>query len=405
MLTAEENDLLCQVGRGTPGGEFQRRYWQPVALSDELPPEGPPVPVRLLGEDLVLFRDESGQPGLLGLHCAHRGADLSYGRIEDGGLRCIYHGWLYDVAGHCLEQPGEPIGSRFNHKIHQLSYPCREAGGVILAYLGPGEAPLVPAYSFLEGGEKQWWVTKVFHECNYQQGNEGNLDTAHSSFLHRRFGEKTARPHDYIANGGFDLIEVEETDFGVRLYFVITRLESGETYVRIENYVFPSIGAFGAVHWHVPIDDEHHWQYVFWNLSPERGRETLVGELGSDYRLYRTKDNRYLQDRQAMLTQNYSGMGMSNYPQDGCVTEGEGPIQDRTQEHLGHTDLGIVATRKAMLQAIRAVQAGQEPPHVVRDPSENNFDHLIMKADLVPAGKDWRGYWNTARHAVSADRR
>src|SRR5688572_21813014 len=117
MLSQEENDLICRVSPGTPGGEFQRRYWQPAGLSEELPIDSPPVPVRLLGEDLVLFRDSDGQPGLLGIHCSHRGADLSYGRLEDGGLRCIYHGWLYDVSGRCLEQPGEPPGSTFAEKI------------------------------------------------------------------------------------------------------------------------------------------------------------------------------------------------------------------------------------------------------------------------------------------------
>ena len=149
MLTQEQNELLTRTGPGTPGGEMLRRYWQPVALIEELPQDGPPVPVRIMGEDLVLFRNEQGEPGLLGLHCSHRGADLSYGRLEDGGLRCIYHGWLYDVQGHCLEQPGEPPGSTFAEKIQHKSYPCREVGGLILAYLGPGEPPLVPLYDVL----------------------------------------------------------------------------------------------------------------------------------------------------------------------------------------------------------------------------------------------------------------
>src|SRR5213596_3055481 len=148
MLQAD-NDLITRVGRGTPGGEMQRRYWQPAALAEELPVNGPPVPVRLLGEDLVLFRDSDGRPGLLGLHCSHRGADLSYGRLEDGGIRCIYHGWLYDTQGRCVEQPGEPAGSTFHERIRQTAYPCVERGGLILVYLGPGEAPLPPDHEFL----------------------------------------------------------------------------------------------------------------------------------------------------------------------------------------------------------------------------------------------------------------
>src|SRR5437764_1380407 len=160
VLTKEENDLLTQTGPGTPCGELQRRYWQPVALSEELPPDGAPLPIRLLGEDLVLFRDEGGKPGLLGVHCAHRGAYLSYGRLEDGGLRCIYHGWLYDRTGRCLEQPGEPEGSTFHERIRQTAYPCVEAGGLILAYLGPGTPPLLPRFEFLEATDERRFVDK-----------------------------------------------------------------------------------------------------------------------------------------------------------------------------------------------------------------------------------------------------
>src|SRR5712692_6585710 len=170
MLTKEQNDLLTQTGPGTPGGALLRRYWQPVALAEELPPGGPPRSVRSLGEELVLFRDEGGRPGLLGLHCPHRGADLSYGRLEDGGLRCLYHGWLYDVAGRCLEQPGEPAGSTFKEKIRHTAYPCQEAGGMIFAYLGPGEPPLLPAYLLMGVPAEHVFLRKYFQECNYLQG-------------------------------------------------------------------------------------------------------------------------------------------------------------------------------------------------------------------------------------------
>src|SRR5579862_2261355 len=155
MLTPEQNDLLTRTERGTPGGELLRRYWQPAALSEELPIAGAPIPVRLLGEDLVLFRDQHGQPGLLGLHCAHRGAELSYGRMEDGGLRCLYHGWLYDRTGRCLDQPGEPAGNEFHAKVRQLAYPCIEKAGIIFAYMGPGEPPLLPAYEPLSVPDDQ----------------------------------------------------------------------------------------------------------------------------------------------------------------------------------------------------------------------------------------------------------
>src|SRR6266851_3645158 len=153
MVTQAQNEQLTQTGPGTPMGELLRRYWQPAALSEELPPGGGAIPVRLLGEDLVLFRDGEGRPGLLGLHCAHRGADLSYGRLEDGGLRCLYHGWLYDRQGRCLEQPGEPAGSTFHERIRHTAYPCQEVAGIIFAYLGPGEPPLLPAYGPLVAPE------------------------------------------------------------------------------------------------------------------------------------------------------------------------------------------------------------------------------------------------------------
>lgn len=207
MLSREQNELLTRTGPGTPGGELMRRYWQPAGLAEELPPAGPPVTVRLLGEDLVLFRDEQGRAGLLGLHCSHRGADLSYGRLEDGGLRCIYHGWLYDIHGRCLEQPGEPswnaefgvrsVESTSAHDPHSpfriphsafthTAYPCQEKGGIIFAYLGPGEPPLLPEYEFLNAAAQFRFATKYFQECSYLQSNEGNLDQAHLSFLHRK---------------------------------------------------------------------------------------------------------------------------------------------------------------------------------------------------------------------------
>src|SRR5919199_3319285 len=185
MLTREENELLTRTNRGTPGGEWMRRYWLPALLSEELPPGGPPVPLMLLGEELVAFRDADGRVGLLGLHCAHRGADLSYGRLEDGGLRCLYHGWLYDVAGRCLEQPGEPAGSTFHERVRQTAYPCVERAGIVFTYMGPGEPPLLPNYEFLIVPEAQRSATKILYECNYLQGNEGNIDPVHLSFLHQ----------------------------------------------------------------------------------------------------------------------------------------------------------------------------------------------------------------------------
>src|SRR5579862_8124639 len=218
MLTHEERELLIHTGPGTPCGDLMRRYWQPAALSEELPVGGAPVPVRLLGEDLVMFRDPSTQqPGLLGIHCSHRGADLSYGRLEDGGIRCIYHGWLYDIQGHCLEQPGEPTGSSFREKIQHRAYPCHEIGGVIFGYLGPAEPPLFPNYEVFRVPADQRWVLKHHHECNYLQGNEGNIDRVHVRFLHRFLvGSRYSRGPQGAVSPSSEPI-CEETDFGVRV--------------------------------------------------------------------------------------------------------------------------------------------------------------------------------------------
>ena len=179
MLTQEQNDLICRTGPGTPGGEFMRRYWQPVALAEELPPGGAPIPVELLSEKLTLYRDEHGNPCLIARRCPHRGADLSYGRVEAGGIRCLYHGWVFSGDGRCLEQPGEPAGSSLREKVKFVAYPCREAGGLIFAYLGPGEPPRLPALPFLAGKTDHAWYTKIHHECNYLQGQEGKQHDHH----------------------------------------------------------------------------------------------------------------------------------------------------------------------------------------------------------------------------------
>src|SRR4026207_1658847 len=175
MISADENQLLTQINPNTPCGELLRRYWQPVALSEELPIGGAPLKVKILGEELVLFRDDQGRLGLIGLHCAHRGTDLSYGRIEDGGLRCLYHGWLYDVCGRVIDQPGEPGGGANKGAIRHLAYPCQGAVGFVFTSMGPGEPPLLPNYEFLTATPEKRTVVKAFYECNYLQANEGNI--------------------------------------------------------------------------------------------------------------------------------------------------------------------------------------------------------------------------------------
>ena len=381
-----------------------RRYWQPVALAEELPAGGAPLPIRLLGEDLVLFRDQERRPGLLGLHCAHRGADLSYGRIEDGGLRCLYHGWLYDVQGRCLEQPGEPIGSTFSERIRHTAYPCVEGAGLILAYLGPGEPPLLPAYEFLTAPSELSFATKYFEDCNYLQGNEGNFDPQHVSFLHRLF-KPADGPYDSAlhAHDPTPRIEPVDTEFGMHLY-AIRGVADGRQYVKVRSFFMPSAGVVGGrgdedynINWHVPIDDEHHWRYgiAFSRAEPlpkdvMRRADAVIAQ---DHHLLRKRANRYLQDRDEMNTQSYTGMGTEFVVHDAWVTEGQGKIFDRTEEHLGYTDRGVIHLRNIMLAAIREVEQGRDPRGVVRDARRNDWPDLVAKDDILPAGVEWTDYW------------
>ena len=410
MMTREENQLLTQTGPGTPCGDLLRRYWQPVALSEELKSHGAPLPVMLMGEELVIFRDEQSRIGVLQAHCCHRGADLSYGRLEDGGLRCIYHGWLYDVHGKILEQPGEPNKGENRHTICQPSFPCQEIGGIIFAYIGPGAPPLLPKYEFLQVPQMQRFVSKIHHQCNYLQSNEGNIDPVHLSFLHRNLEDSDGDRRRRVTGGelspntlyGADLaprIDVEPTDFGLRI-FTVRALDGEKIYFRTSNFVMPNFSTFPgqtaaegySVNWHVPIDDTSHWKFVivFSREKPLEQKIILRGrdELTEDYRMTRNKANRYQQDRGSMKTKSFSGIGHAFQAQDACVIEGAGVIQDRTKEHLVTSDKAIVAERKLLLKAIQDVKQDRDPLHVVRDSSKNEFSHLAVISEVTEKSSD-----------------
>jgi phthalate 4,5-dioxygenase oxygenase subunit len=414
MITQSENDLLTQIGPKTPCGELLRRYWQPVALGEELLKDGAPLKVRILGEDLVLFRDDQGRPGLLGLHCSHRGTDLSYGRVEDGGLRCLYHGWLYDVCGRVIEQPGEPGGGIHKDAVRHLAYPCQEAGGIILAYMGPGEPPLIPNYDFLTAPPEYRTVVKIFHNCSYLQGNEGNIDPVHLSFLHQYLSEaqvarlrivpgSNATDNTLLGNDIAPTIEVEIKDYGLRIC-TLRNAGPDKCYLRVTNFVMPNLSAFGgstvgdghAVHWHVPIDDTHHWKYIFAFSRSEPLADELRNrsrtELTPDYRLTRNAANRYQQDRESMKTRTFTGMGINFQAHDAFATESQGPVQDRTHEHPVSSDKAIIAARKLLLNGIKDVQEGRQPQHVIRDASSNRFPHLVVHSELISAAEDCKQY-------------
>lgn len=423
MSTREENELLTRTGPGTPGGDFMRCYWHPVALSSELAAaDAAPLPRRILGEDLVLFRDDVGRPGLLGLLCSHRCADLSYGRVEDGGLRCLYHGWLFDVAGRVLEMPAEPPASSFKDKVRHVAYPCIEKGGLIFAYLGAGEPPQLPNYEFLDAPEEHRSLARSFLNCNWLQSLEGEIDPSHLSYLHRPLGKKDDRPvpggtkpaDEFYKADVHPKLEVERTAYGLRC-FSVRNVAPGERYLRITNYVLPCGGAIvgneGRVgegysfHFHVPVDDEHHLRidYTFNRLRPiDRTRaDRLAGrEIRPDGTLVRTAANRYLQDRAEMKVSTFSGMGDYFPAHDAFATETPGPIHDRTREHLGTGDVCIISARKLLLDAIEAVGRGEDPPHVLRKGAANDMSEIAVVSVVIPETLDYRTSWRDAAKAL-----
>jgi phenylpropionate dioxygenase-like ring-hydroxylating dioxygenase large terminal subunit len=432
MLSKEDNDLVTQTDAGTPCGELMRRYWHPVALAREIPPGSPPKPVRLLGEDLVLFRTKKGEPGLMDLHCPHRGTDLSYGRIEDDGLRCLYHGWKMGLDGRCLDQPGEPKGSNFKDKVRHAAYPCREAGGLIMTYMGKGPPPPLPNFPIFSAPPSHVWSSKLFHECNYLQGTEGEVDSQHLSYLHRMASPNKAQNEameltDFlVAVDEAPTIEFEPTSYGIRL-FATRLMGDGNKYVRVTNFVMPYTGCFDGgplidprkankrdnlgywMHWHVPIDDTHHWKYIVAHcydqpIDPEFQARMIESETTPDFDHKRNKSNRYLQDRAEMDRLTFLGMGYNFEVHDRFATESQRPISHRWKEHLGASDRGVTAMRKLMLQAIRDNQEGKNP--VMTDPGVDHLADLVVVSETVPECHDkakiWRDFLAARRAKVPA---
>src|SRR6266478_2850070 len=369
MLTREENELVTRTAAGTAMGEAMRRYCIPALLSRELPePDCPPVRVQLLGEHLVGFRDTAGRIGLVDEFCPHRRASLWLGRNEESGLRCVYHGWKYDVAGNCVDQMNEP--EPFCHKIHLKAYPTVEMGGVIWAYMGPRErVPAPPRFEWTQVPESHRHVSKVWEECNWLQALEGGIDTSHAPILHRTITSKTSRPgipvQGPFVRGKAPILEVDVTDYGYR-YVGIRPLDDDKTYVRSYHFVMPftqirpqQLGralcggdrTMIAGHIWVPIDDENcmvwNWMYSFGEAG-----------LSEDDRMERGNGNGpdYVEKYET-----FTGIDGIN-TQDRAVQEGMGPVVDRSKEHLGPADRAIIATRRLLLDAVKTVQTGGNPP-------------------------------------------
>jgi phthalate 4,5-dioxygenase oxygenase subunit len=404
MLSRDENEILTRVGASTPMGELMRRYWIPALLSEEIPvPDCPPVRVRLLGEDLVAFRDSQGRVGLLGEHCAHRGTSLFFGRNEECGLRCVYHGWKYDVDGNVLDTPAEPATSDFKKKLRHVAYPCKEVASMIFTYMGPAEKqPLIPGYEWFTLAEEQVCPVKSYLECNYLQGIEGDFDSSHTSFLHNNNIKNAER----LKRDGAPTLDAEETSYGMRAISIRT-VGTGQIYVRTSPYMMPSFSIVpgpptakfeeddirGFRFW-VPIDDQTTWLYIL-NMRKrpftDEERKSLRSWIGANYRRIRNLGNNYLQNRELQRTASYTGIEAFNpAEQDGCATESMGAIWNRSKEHLGYSDKTIIALRKMLLRAVSDVAEGKEPPHIIRDPQHNDFSKLRSIKGVLPAGTDWR---------------
>jgi phthalate 4,5-dioxygenase len=410
MLSREENELLTRVGPGSPMGDTIRRYWIPALLGWELPePDGPPVRVKLLGEELVAFRDSRGRIGLLDEYCPHRRVSLFFGRNEECGLRCVYHGWKFDAEGRCVDMMNEPDELSFKHKIRTTSYPTVEVGGVVWAYMGPAELkPPLPNFAWTQAPATHRHVSKVIQESNWLQGLEGGIDTSHAPILHRVLTNTTQRPgfkplHPFV-RGKPPRLVVDLTDYGYH-YAGIRPLDESDVYVRTYHFILPfhqirpskTVQGSAAVAGHMwaPMDDQttmvFNWEQSVTEepLSDEDRLERRLGNgpLDVDQRTFQAKRNRqnnYLLDRQVQKTESFTGIDGVNV-QDRAVQESMGPIVDRSREHLGPADKAIIQARRLLLQAVRTVQEGGTPRGIA--PS---YYTLQAAEGVLARDADWR---------------
>jgi 5,5'-dehydrodivanillate O-demethylase len=349
-MTPEENERLTRVGPGTPGGEMLRRYWWPVGFAEEVTTK--PVPVRLLGEDFVLFRDGAGKIGMIDITCAHRGASLALGRVEEKGLRCCYHGWLYDAGGRCVEMPAEPAGSRLHEEVRQRAAAVEIAAGFVFAYLGPLPAPMLPRYDLLfrEDCDRAIWA-KDDH-CNWAQRAENGVDPYHSMSLHASVYPSMAMKRPEVSQ--------TQTWYGFRNQ---SEYPGGKR--NVSHHIFPSStrrhGARAGtvpsefLHIRVPIDDHLTTTfYVKSNFKPEGPyKRECRGHQTSERGVYQRVEDGW--------------WGLESEEQDRAAQESQGLICDRTREFLGTSDRGVVMWRKLVFDSIAAVEAGRDPHGVVRD--------------------------------------
>ncbi|HKA32921.1 MAG TPA: Rieske 2Fe-2S domain-containing protein [Candidatus Binatia bacterium] len=379
MLSREENDIYTRVGPGTPAGEMLRRYWHPIGFAAELKKR--PIKKRLFGEDLVLFRDDVGKLGLLTLRCAHRGTSLEFGHIEDGGLRCCYHGWLYNVEGKILEQPGEPPESNFKERVRQRAYKVQELGGVIFAYLGPDPAPLLPRWDVLVRDDGVRARQGRLIHCNFFQMIENSVDQHHLKWLHRT--SKTP---------AWDDGEINPQPFEHGIVNTYTRRVDGKKWAHVNYFVFPTMNKTGNVEeghptehrassagevmrWRVPVDDSSSMHFTVEFGASCDGQTVKIMEDRAEQGIVDTKQGVYRWD---------DSIGwFARADQDRAAQESQGTIYDRSTEHLAATDKGVILLRRLYRESIEAVKNGRDPLGVVRDAAKNEIIRLVPHEDLL----------------------
>ena len=397
MTTASESEILTRVGRGTPLGNMMRHYWLPALKSSEILADGDPIRFKLLGEQLIAFRDTQGRIGVMDHRCPHRCASLFFGRNEEGGIRCVYHGWKFDVDGNCVDMASVPPHQDFKNKVHAKAYKTAERSGLVWVYMGESEtAPSLPSIEATLKSEAELEIVFVQRDCNWLQALEGDIDTSHLGFLHLGAAHKQTYKEDSIelnvvANRAPEFV-VEDTSIGTT-YGAYRPNEGGGTYWRFAHFMFPfwtmpPIGTFEtnvAVRAWVPLDDEHT---MFIMLLAKEGRvhrpasSFADGKLPSGagmsdrgyldpttdwigrWQLKANRSNDYLIDREIQRRDSYTGID-GIHLQDQAITESMGPITDHTFEHLAPSDVPIARTRRRILSAVMALaDKGTVPPGV-----------------------------------------
>jgi phenylpropionate dioxygenase-like ring-hydroxylating dioxygenase large terminal subunit len=380
MLKREEIELLTRTGPGTPMGEVFRRFWLPALLPAELPgPDCPPVRLTMLGEKLIAFRDSAGNVGFLAENCPHRGASMFFGRNEEDGLRCVYHGWKFDRSGTCVDMPNEPPESNFRHKVRIAAYPGAEWGGVIWIYMGPPDLqPEIPQFEWGLLPESHRVIVRWGQECNFAQAMEGDLDTTHVSFLHRTLdGSTNATLRRRGANGrllinhGAPKLTAKETDYG--FCYGARRDADDGFYWRVTQLMLPGYSIIPSVTTQTssgawfPMDDHNSWGWRFsWDTEkpiPEEQRASAGAPptlIPGTVKTVANKRNDYQIDRELQRIKTFTGI-WDFRAQDTMATESMGPIMDRTREHLGTADLAIIMYRRRMLRLARELQHGVAP--------------------------------------------